>query len=237
MTTEKASFPGALVNKDVALLAKADALMNTPLEDKRRYERLSFLNEVKIMKDLSSEPNIVKVHEGFIDEGKRGKIDTPRVPEGKEIEKMYLIMEMLPNGDMQGIIDKIKGKPGSSGVSLGSEASKLAIKQSLKGLKSVHDKGYLHRDIKPENIMFDANFDVKIVDFGTATKLDRYGLTYGKDRPEGTPRYQPAKTENVPPSGLVVYNQTNDKFTMRKTITELASGGIKDLPEYKSFMT
>ena len=46
------------------------------------------------------------------------------------------------------------------------------IKQILQGVHFLHRNGYAHRDLKPENILLDKDFNVKIVDFGFAQKLD-----------------------------------------------------------------
>ena len=35
-----------------------------------------------------------------------------------------------------------------------------------------HKKGVVHRDIKPENILLDADYNVKLADFGWARFLD-----------------------------------------------------------------
>lgn len=38
----------------------------------------------------------------------------------------------------------------------------------LNSLKYIHGKELAHRDIKPDNILLDANFNIKIADFGFA---------------------------------------------------------------------
>lgn len=39
-------------------------------------------------------------------------------------------------------------------------------------LQHMHSKGIAHRDIKPENILLDANYHLKLGDFGTAKIMD-----------------------------------------------------------------
>jgi serine/threonine protein kinase len=41
----------------------------------------------------------------------------------------------------------------------------------LLGLHKLHSQGICHRDLKPDNILLDKDFNIKIIDFGFATKL------------------------------------------------------------------
>ena len=57
-------------------------------------------------------------------------------------------------------------------------------------LDYIHSHGIVHRDLKPENIMLDAEDNIKLLDFGIATKAGARRLTFGKLSPTiGTPDY------------------------------------------------
>ena len=57
-------------------------------------------------------------------------------------------------------------------------------------LDYIHSRGIVHRDLKPENIMLDAEDNIKLLDFGIATKAGARRLTFGKLSPTmGTPDY------------------------------------------------
>ena len=99
--------------------------------------------EVEIMKDCVHE-NIVRFKEHFF-----------------EIETMYIIMELCPNGDLRTLIatQKQSGKPFSK---------ELLLKWFyglFNGIVYLHGKKIIHRDIKPGNILLSADNDVKITDF------------------------------------------------------------------------
>lgn len=74
-----------------------------------------------------------------------------------EPDTIMIVMEYLPNGDLQGLLCK-------QCFTLNEQIR--ICKEILEGLSYLHHRGISHRDIKPENILFDADFHPKIIDFG-----------------------------------------------------------------------
>ena len=56
------------------------------------------------------------------------------------------------------------------GLSL-TELSKITT-QMLDALGHIHDQGYIHKDISPDNIMLTSDGTAKLIDFGSATRLE-----------------------------------------------------------------
>lgn len=75
-------------------------------------------------------------------------------------QRLYMILEYLPGGSLQDVIDK-QGR-----FALG-PAIKL-ITGICEGLAKLHARGIIHRDIKPENMLLTADGLPKITDFGIA---------------------------------------------------------------------
>ena len=46
---------------------------------------------------------------------------------------------------------------------------------SVAGLHDLHELGFAHRDVKPENVLIAINGHIKLVDFGSAARLDEDG--------------------------------------------------------------
>lgn len=61
-------------------------------------------------------------------------------------------------------------------------------RQMIEGLQAAHAEGVVHRDIKPSNVMFDAQGEVKLMDFGLAAPVSGRG-TDASGQIFGTPGY------------------------------------------------
>lgn len=84
-----------------------------------------------------------------------------------EGDEMCLITEFLSGGEL---FEKIS----NPSYKMTEYEAKKYIRQICEGLQHMHENNIVHLDIKPENILFESRTsqNVKIVDFGLATRLD-----------------------------------------------------------------
>jgi serine/threonine protein kinase len=82
-------------------------------------------------------------------------------------ENYYIVSEVIAGGPVSKRIRK--------NGPLNEQESKHIIKQVIDAVSYLHEMNICHRDLKLENIMFDkvGGFDVKLIDFGFATKFER----------------------------------------------------------------
>lgn len=110
-------------------------------------ERDSFLREAQFLK-LLKHPHILPILDADIED-----------------EFPYLVTEYAQNGSLH---DRLK-KQASCPLSIRESLEILA--QVGQALSYAHQQNIIHRDLKPANILFDANGDVLLADFGIATAL------------------------------------------------------------------
>ncbi|GAC1348891.1 MAG: hypothetical protein NVSMB27_18340 [Ktedonobacteraceae bacterium] len=121
-------------------------------------ERNSFLQEAQFLKMLKH-PYILPVLEVGIN---------------KEIP--YLVTEYAPNSSLLDRLAKVAPRP------LPVQEALLIISQIGQALQYAHRQNIIHRDLKPANILFKANGDAVLADFGIATMLAtsmKYGTAIG----------------------------------------------------------
>lgn len=83
-------------------------------------------------------------------------------------DKLYIIMEFVPNGDLGTLINQTEdGHMSEPDV-------RIMATQLLSALGYLHEKGITHRDVKPDNILISSRdpFSVKLTDFGLSKMID-----------------------------------------------------------------
>ncbi len=142
-------------------------LLNLELsKDEKRMEE--FEREALITAAISH-PNVVRVY-----------------TVGMAWRHFYIAMELVPNGSLEQRMTAHGALPEHEVLQVAGE--------TIAGLRAARESGLIHRDIKPGNILFDANDQVKIVDFGLA--LVTQGGKATAEEIWATPYY-------VPPEALV----------------------------------
>lgn len=94
---------------------------------------------------------------------------------------VYLVMKLLVGGSLCNLIQQGPLNP--------QEVERI-LSQVASALDYTHQKGIIHRDLKPQNIMFNAEGDTVLTDFGVAKVLYETTLTQ-RGTMIGTPAYMP----------------------------------------------
>lgn len=133
---------------DVAL--KRLSLHGTPDDITRARGRIR--REAEVLSSLDH-PGIVRLLD-VVDDG----------------DDVVLVMPFLPGGSLHERV--ARGGPMSP------ESVQVLADRLLDALAAAHRQGVVHRDIKPENVLFTADGDPRLVDFGVARSSDQtLGLT------------------------------------------------------------
>ena len=219
---------------EVYLTTKANnpEILATKRLDKKQTDRPSvkkyFDNEISIMKELNH-PNIVRFYDLLA-----------------SYSHYYVIMEYCNGGGLSKCLKKYKNlyhKPFSQ------EIVQYLMRQIIEGLRYIHSRKIIHRDIKLDNILVSFKNDVdknnlnmlssqvKIIDFGLATRLGPENLTFTA---LGSPiNMDPLILKKYNKAGgydqLQGYNEKADIWSLGTVCYELLTGEaifkVKDLKD------
>lgn len=123
-----------------------------------------FLKETEILREISH-PNIIRIVDMFEDE-----------------TSFYMVTELCLGGDLFSKIEEMLDKH----KAFSEKQCAFIIEQILMAINTCHKNSICHRDLKPENILFDSEGKIKVIDFGTAKKIDPEAGIKGV---KGTPYY------------------------------------------------
>uniref|UniRef100_A0A8D1IVX4 Citron rho-interacting serine/threonine kinase n=1 Tax=Sus scrofa TaxID=9823 RepID=A0A8D1IVX4_PIG len=111
-------------------------------------EQVSFFEEEQNILSRSTSPWIPQLQYAFQDK-----------------HNLYLVMEYQPGGDLLSLLNRYEDQ-------LDENMIQFYLAEMILAVHSVHQMGYVHRDIKPENILIDRTGHIKLVDFGSAAKMN-----------------------------------------------------------------
>jgi serine/threonine protein kinase len=128
--------------------------------------------------------------------------------------RQYIIMEHVHGNDLRSIVGRGKKMEFSRAAPL--------VWQIADALSYLHGRGIIHLDLKPENIMVTADNQVKLLDFGFATKEELPDLlTEDFVLPHGTPDY-------IAPEQIVGHRREtrSDIYSLGIIIYEMLTGQL-----------
>jgi hypothetical protein len=132
-----------------------------------------------------------------------GRLNHPNVVSVYGLEEsgghLLLMQEMVTGGTLGDCIDEIGDVDGDT-----HDACIRSVELVLKlaaALHHAHENGVIHRDIKPDNILFTADGEPKITDFGLARMDDKMGLSQ-TGAIMGTPHYMSPEQVTASPSAI-----------------------------------
>jgi 3-phosphoinositide dependent protein kinase-1 len=120
--------------------------------NKNKLSHLEKAYEVHIEKQILAElrhPNILKLHKTFQDK-----------------KHLYFALDYCKNKDLSRLINNI-GK-------FDYKLAQFYAAEILSAIIYMHKQGVYHRDLKPENIGLDEDMHLKLFDFATSAKINKY---------------------------------------------------------------
>jgi serine/threonine protein kinase len=129
---------------------------------------------------------------------------------GVDDDMLYIVTEYAPNDTLRTYIQRLAGRPATL------EEAQRIIFPIGEALQYAHEKRIVHRDLKPANILFNAQNEPLLADFGAATVLNSLGVK--KSQVLGTPAYMAPEQF----SGNV--SAKSDQYALGCTLYELLTG-------------
>merc|ERR1712087_1020285 len=117
---------------------------------KKKYARTNPKKELDIFNATRDLPNIIHLKDYCANVNYNNQ------------NRILWVLEYASNGDF---FSYVASEPFEESL------ARTYFHQLIEGLDGLHQRGFCHLDIKPENLLLDANFQLKITDFGSSKKI------------------------------------------------------------------
>merc|ERR1719472_566909 len=143
----------------------------------------------------------------------------PAVQTEDESDRIFLVMEMCPNGDLRDAAEDPNNRL---------QERKQWILQIASAMKYLHGRTppIIHRDLKPQNVLLDGKRNAKVCDFGTSKAMEK-----SRDMTAGVgtvaymaPELMRAFSENADASHCAADGTKCDMFSFAVLALSVATG-------------
>lgn len=122
------------------------------VDDKSKREQL--MNDIQALVRAQNSPHLVQLYAAYFH---------------RTSGRVHLVLELMEYGSLADLLSFcIQEKTGGIPESVTSAMTR----QTLEGLRYLHDHNIVHRDIKPGNILVNSKGELKLSDFGITKTLD-----------------------------------------------------------------
>jgi len=161
--------------------------------------------EANFLKELSEGKRVVDIHD-YYEKG----------------EHSLLVLEYLGHGHLF-------QKVAPNSYNLNEEVCMKFVREIIKALNFVHERGIIHLDLKPQNIMMKGGdmdeYRIKLIDFGLAKYLDKTG--HAKVSFCGTVGFMAPEIARCQTKGSDYASAASDMFSLGVVSFMLVSGGYE----------
>ncbi|PWA00532.1 hypothetical protein BB558_003432 [Smittium angustum] len=170
------------------------------------------LAHVRAERDILAEANsdwVVQLYFSFQDE-----------------QRLYLIMEFLPGGDLMTMLIKYDIFP--------EDVTRFYMAECILAIEDVHRLGFVHRDIKPDNILIGRDGHIKLSDFGLSTGFHRqHDSSYYRKLMENVNKQQKDNTDTISSQReiMLTFSSREKLMTWKKNRRQLAYSTV-GTPDY-----
>lgn len=123
----------------------------------------------------------------------------------------YLVLEYAPNGNLRTLLNRYTKRP------LPFQQAMVILRQVAGTLAYTHQQQIIHHDIKPENILFNAQRQAMLTDFGIALLMESVTVQR-RDAAIGTPDYM------APEQFRGYASRRSDQYSLAVMAYELFTG-------------